>query len=77
MSKRTINLKEEILEKLKLHNYSVNDIAYVVVFDRKGNRHCVDANEFLEYTARINYATGVPTPMEFIYYYVEKIKKEI
>lgn len=29
------------------------------------------------YTARINYETGVPTPMEFIYYYVDKIKKSI
>lgn len=39
----------------------------------------ISATEDLEkyYTARINYATGVPTPMEFIYYYVEKIKKEI
>ena len=29
------------------------------------------------YTAKINYETGVPTPMEFIYYYVDKIKKLI
>ena len=29
------------------------------------------------YTARVNYETGVPTPMEFIYYYVDKIKKKI
>ena len=29
------------------------------------------------YTARVNYETGVPTTMEFIYYYVEKIKKLI
>ena len=29
------------------------------------------------YTARINYETGIPTPMEFIYYYVDKIKKKI
>ena len=29
------------------------------------------------YTARINYETGIPTPMEFIYYYVDKIKKLI
>ncbi len=29
------------------------------------------------YTARINYETGIPTPMEFIYYYVNKIKKLI
>ena len=39
----------------------------------------ISATEDLEryYKARINYATGVPTPMEFIYYYVDKIKKEI
>lgn len=29
------------------------------------------------YTAKINYETGVPTPTEFIYYYADKIKKEI
>ncbi len=39
----------------------------------------ISATEDLEkyYTARINYTTGVPTPMEFIYYYVDKIKKAI
>lgn len=29
------------------------------------------------YTARINYETGVPTPTELIYYYADKIKKEV
>ncbi len=29
------------------------------------------------YTARINYETGIPTPMEFIYYYVNRIKKMV
>lgn len=29
------------------------------------------------YTARVNYETGVPTPTELIYYYADKIKKEI
>ena len=29
------------------------------------------------YTARINYETGIPTPMEFIYFYVDKISKMI
>lgn len=29
------------------------------------------------YTARINYETGVPTPNEFIYYYADKIKREL
>ena len=39
----------------------------------------VSAIEDLEtyYTAKVNYETGVPTPMEFIYYYVNKIKKMI
>ena len=31
----------------------------------------------LHYTAKINYETGIPTPMEFIYFYVDKIKKMI
>lgn len=31
----------------------------------------------MHYTAKVNYETGVPTPMEFIYYYVNKIKKII
>lgn len=31
----------------------------------------------IHYTAKINYETGLPTPMEFIYYYVDKIKKLI
>ncbi len=29
------------------------------------------------YTARINYETGIPTPTEFIYYYADKIKKQL
>lgn len=34
--------------------------------------------ELLEYyTARINHQTGIPTPMELIYYYVDKVKKMI
>ena len=31
----------------------------------------------MHYTAKINFETGIPTPMEFIYYYVDKIKKLI
>lgn len=29
------------------------------------------------YTAKVNHETGIPTPMEFIYYYRDKIKKNI
>lgn len=31
----------------------------------------------IHYTAKVNYETGIPTPMEFIYFYVDKIKKLI
>lgn len=31
----------------------------------------------MHYTAKINYETGLPTPMEFIYFYADKIKKII
>ena len=40
------------------------------------NKTAVD--DLLEYyKARVNPETGMPTPMEFIYYYVEKIEREI
>lgn len=29
------------------------------------------------YTARVNYETGIPTPTELLYYYADKIKKEL
>lgn len=29
------------------------------------------------YTARVNYETGIPTPTEFLYYYADKIKKQL
>ena len=35
-------------------------------------------DDLLEYyRARVNPETGIPTPMEFIYYYVEKIEREV
>ena len=29
------------------------------------------------YTARVNYETGIPTVSELLYYYADKIKKEL
>ena len=29
------------------------------------------------YTAAVNYNTGLPTPTELVYYYVDKIKKSL
>ena len=39
----------------------------------------ISAVEDLEkyYTANVNYNTGIPTPMELIYYYVSKVKKMV
>jgi DNA-binding NarL/FixJ family response regulator len=39
----------------------------------------ISAIEDLEtyYTARVNHDTGIPTSMEFLYYYYEKIKQQI
>lgn len=39
----------------------------------------VSAVEDLEkyYTAKVNYQTGIPTPMELIYYYADKVEKMI
>ena len=35
-------------------------------------------DDLLEYyRARVSPETGIPTPMEFIYYYVEKVEREI
>lgn len=40
------------------------------------NKTAID--DLLEYyKARVNPETGIPTPMEFIYYYVEKLEREI
>lgn len=40
------------------------------------NKTAVD--DLLEYyTARVNPETGIPTPMEFLYYYVDKIEREL
>lgn len=81
---------DAILYILENPNSNVNVIQYLSkVHKKSGNTitngiqnaiiHAwrVSAIEDLElhYTAKVNYETGIPTPMEFIYYYVDKIKK--
>ena len=85
-------IHDAILYLIQNENSDVNVIQYLAKINKKsGNTitngiqnaiiHAwrVSAIEDLEtyYTAKVNYETGVPTPMEFIYYYVEKIKKLI
>ena len=85
-------IHDAILYLIQNENSNINVIQYLTKIHKKsGNTitngiqnaiiHAwrVSSIEDLEtyYTAKVNYETGVPTPMEFIYYYVDKIKKLI
>lgn len=85
-------IHDAILYLILEDNNKINVIQYLTkIYKKSGNTitngiqnaiiHAwrVMPTEDLEkyYTARINYETGIPTPMEFIYYYVSKIKKLI
>lgn len=85
-------IHDAILYLIENENSNTNVIQYLTKIHKKsGNTitngiqnaiiHAwrVSSIEDLEtyYTAKVNYETGVPTPMEFIYYYVDKIKKLI
>lgn len=71
---------------------NINSIQYVSKMYKKsqntitnGIKNAIDhgwkvtpINELEQYySTRVNFETGVPTPMEFLYYYVEKVKKMI
>lgn len=85
-------IHDAILYLIQNENSNVNVIQHLTkIYKKSGNTitngiqnaiiHAwrISPIEDLEiyYTARVNYETGVPTPMEFIYYYVDKIKKMI
>ena len=84
-------IKDAILYLIQNNEDKINVIQYLINKYKKSSTTItngiqnainyawrISPTEDLEkyYKARINYTTGVPTPMEFIYYYVEKIKKE-
>lgn len=52
---------------------SINRAMQTAINEAWRNSPIEDLKE--HYTAKINYNTGVPTPTEFIYFYVEKIRK--
>ena len=85
-------IHDAIFFLIKNENTDENVIRYLTKIYKKSNNtitngiqnaiiHAwrVSSIEDLEkyYTARVNYETGIPTPMEFLYYYVDKIKKII
>ena len=85
-------IHEAILYLIENENKGDNVIRYLTkIYKKSGNTitngiqnaiiHAwrVSSIDDLEkyYTARVNYETGIPTPMEFLYYYRDKIKKMI
>lgn len=85
-------IHDAIMYLVQNENTDINVIRYLMnLYKKSGNTitngiqnaiiHAwrVSAIEDLEmyYTATVNHETGIPTPMEFIYYYVDKIKKKI
>lgn len=85
-------IHDAILYLIENENSNINVIQYLTkVYKKSGNTitngiqnaiiHAwrISSIEDLTtyYTAKVNYETGIPTPMEFIYYYVDKIKKII
>ena len=85
-------IHDAILYLIQNENTDENVIRYLTkIYKKSGNTitngiqnsiirawrvSCLDDLEKY-YTAKVNYETGIPTPMEFIYYYVDKIKKKI
>lgn len=83
---------DAILYLIQNENCNINVIQYLTkVYKKSGNTitngiqnaiiHAWRVSSLedlsMHYTAKINYETGIPTPMEFIYYYVDKVKKLI
>jgi DNA-binding NarL/FixJ family response regulator len=83
-------IHDAILYLIQNENSNVNVIQYLTKIHKKSGNTITNGiqNAIIHawrvspiedlttyYTARVNYETGIPTPMEFIYYYVDKIKK--
>jgi len=62
---------QHLANKYKLLTSSISRAIQTAINEAWRTSPIEDLKE--HYTAKINYHTGVPTPTEFIYYYVEKI----
>ena len=77
--------KESENEKISINQYLVSKYKRVSSTISRAMQNAiihawrVTAPDDLEnyYTAKVSYETGIPTPVELIYYYVDKIKKEL
>ena len=85
-------IHDAILYLIENENSNINVIQYLTKIHKKSGNTITNGiqnaiihawnntpvDDLLEYyRARVNPETGIPTPMEFIYYYVEKIEREV
>ncbi len=81
-----------LYQVLTTNNFTLNITAYICNLHKKSSttvnngistaincawRLSAVEDLLIHYTAKVNYETGIPTPMEFMYYYIEKIRKLI
>lgn len=73
--KEDVNVIQYVAKIYKKSTNTINNGIQNAIFHGWRVTPIEDLTEY--YTARVSYETGVPTTMEFIYYYAEKIKKMI
>lgn len=74
-SNHKITVIQHLVSKYKKSNSTISRAMQNAILHAWRISPLEDLNTY--YTAKINYETGIPTPTEFIYYYADKIKKEI
>ena len=73
--KYKLSIVQQLVSKYKKSNSTISRAMQNAILYAWRIMPLEDLNTY--YTARINYETGVPTPTELIYFYADKIKKEI
>ena len=68
-----ISINQYLMSKYKKASSTINRAMQNAIIHAWRISSIEDLEKY--YTAKINYETGIPTPVEFIYYYVNKIRK--
>lgn len=74
-SNHKITVIQYLVSKYKKSNSTISRAMQNAILHAWRISPLEDLNAY--YTAKINYETGIPTPTEFIYYYADKIKKQL
>lgn len=70
-----VTVTQYLVSKYKKSNSTISRAMQNAILHAWRISSLEDLNTY--YTAKINYETGIPTPTEFVYYYANKIKKQI